>query len=201
MGNCCAKLTALLLVTGHPSFLCRFDERPLRQGSLQVGSRTNQYCQKLSGQVRCFPNIELFSYGQKWKTLTYFFSFLLSVAKDYVRLMKYGDSLYRCKQLKRAALGRMCTIVRRQKQSLEYLEQGASLQSRPECTVRVLGPFENLALKCFGFILEMTGSNYCSQHNLWEVLTGQLFEKAASTENTYRLIALLRKYTFLVFNR
>jgi len=29
-----------------------------------------------------------------------------SVAKDYVRLMKYGDSLYRCKQLKRAALGR-----------------------------------------------------------------------------------------------
>lgn len=48
----------------------------------------------------------------------------LSVAKDYVRLMKYGDSLYRCKQLKRAALGRMCTVIRRQKQSLEYLEQG-----------------------------------------------------------------------------
>lgn len=38
--------------------------------------------------------------------------------------MKYGDSLYRCKQLKRAALGRMCTILKRQKQSLEYLEQG-----------------------------------------------------------------------------
>lgn len=48
-----------------------------------------------------------------------------SVAKDYVRLMKYGDSLYRCKQLKRAALGRMCTVIKRQKQSLEYLEQGA----------------------------------------------------------------------------
>ncbi|CAM5094434.1 unnamed protein product [Eretmochelys imbricata] len=46
-----------------------------------------------------------------------------SVSKDYVRLMKYGDSLYRCKQLKRAALGRMCTIIKRQKQSLEYLEQ------------------------------------------------------------------------------
>uniref|UniRef100_A0AAR2K6B8 OBG-type G domain-containing protein n=1 Tax=Pygocentrus nattereri TaxID=42514 RepID=A0AAR2K6B8_PYGNA len=42
---------------------------------------------------------------------------------NYVRLMKYGDSLYRCKQLKRAALGRMCTILKRQKQSLEYLEQ------------------------------------------------------------------------------
>lgn len=29
-----------------------------------------------------------------------------NVAKDYVRLMKYGDSLYRCKMLKKAALGR-----------------------------------------------------------------------------------------------
>lgn len=29
-----------------------------------------------------------------------------NVAKDFVRLIKYGDSLYRCKQLKRAALGR-----------------------------------------------------------------------------------------------
>lgn len=28
------------------------------------------------------------------------------VAKDYCRLLKFGDSLYRCKQLKRAALGR-----------------------------------------------------------------------------------------------
>ena len=29
------------------------------------------------------------------------------VAKDYCRLLKFGDSLYRCKQLKRAALGRL----------------------------------------------------------------------------------------------
>ena len=28
------------------------------------------------------------------------------IGKDYVRLLKFGDSLYRCKQLKRAALGR-----------------------------------------------------------------------------------------------
>ena len=45
------------------------------------------------------------------------------VARDYVRLMKFGDSLYRCKQLKRAALGRMCTIMKRQNGSLQYLEQ------------------------------------------------------------------------------
>ena len=29
-----------------------------------------------------------------------------NVSRDYLRLMKFGDSLYRCKQLKRAALGR-----------------------------------------------------------------------------------------------
>jgi nucleolar GTP-binding protein len=45
------------------------------------------------------------------------------VAKDYVRLLKFGDSLYRCKQLKRAALGRMATIMKRQKDPLAYLEQ------------------------------------------------------------------------------
>lgn len=46
-----------------------------------------------------------------------------SVAKDYLRLLKFGDSLYRCKQLKKAALGRMATIMRRQKDPLAYLEQ------------------------------------------------------------------------------
>ena len=37
--------------------------------------------------------------------------------------MAAGDSLYRCKQLKRAALGRMCTLLKRQKASLSYLEE------------------------------------------------------------------------------
>lgn len=46
-----------------------------------------------------------------------------NVAKDYVRLLKFSDSLYRCKCLKKAALGRMCTIIKRQAQSLQYLEQ------------------------------------------------------------------------------
>ncbi|CAA0834746.1 Nucleolar GTP-binding protein 1 [Striga hermonthica] len=45
------------------------------------------------------------------------------IAKDYVRLLKYGDSLYRCKSLKVAALGRMCTVIKRIGPSLAYLEQ------------------------------------------------------------------------------
>ncbi|XP_074272738.1 nucleolar GTP-binding protein 1 [Silene latifolia] len=45
------------------------------------------------------------------------------ICKDYVKLLKYGDSLYRCKCLKVAALGRMCTVTKRIGPSLAYLEQ------------------------------------------------------------------------------
>ncbi|KAL8111891.1 nucleolar GTP-binding protein 1-like [Apium graveolens] len=45
------------------------------------------------------------------------------IAKDYVKLLKYADSLYRCKTLKVAALGRMCTVTKRIGPSLAYLEQ------------------------------------------------------------------------------
>lgn len=46
-----------------------------------------------------------------------------TIARDYVRLIKYAQSLFQCKQLKRAGLGRMATITKRLKGSLEYLEQ------------------------------------------------------------------------------
>lgn len=50
-------------------------------------------------------------------------SLIDGIARDYVRLIKYGDSLYRCKCLKRAALGRMCTLMGRHKKNLAYLEE------------------------------------------------------------------------------
>jgi nucleolar GTP-binding protein len=50
-------------------------------------------------------------------------SLIDSIARDMIRMVKYGDSLYRCKCLKRAALGRMCTVLKRQKASLAYLEE------------------------------------------------------------------------------
>jgi nucleolar GTP-binding protein len=46
-----------------------------------------------------------------------------TVSRDYVRLLKYAQSLFQCKQLKRAALGRMATICRRLKDPLLYLDQ------------------------------------------------------------------------------
>jgi nucleolar GTP-binding protein len=45
------------------------------------------------------------------------------ISRDMIRMIKYGDTLYRCKCLKRAALGRMCTILKRCKASLLYLEE------------------------------------------------------------------------------
>lgn len=50
-------------------------------------------------------------------------SLIGGISKDYLRLLKYGDSLYRCKQLKRAALGRMCTVMKKLKAALGYLEE------------------------------------------------------------------------------
>jgi nucleolar GTP-binding protein len=46
-----------------------------------------------------------------------------NMSKDYLKLVKYADSLYRCKSLKRAALGRMCTMIRKIGSSLNYLEE------------------------------------------------------------------------------
>jgi len=45
------------------------------------------------------------------------------VGKHYVKLLKHADSLYQCKSLKRAALGRMVTLLRKQAPYLAYLEQ------------------------------------------------------------------------------
>ncbi|XP_040581264.1 GTP-binding protein 4 [Lepeophtheirus salmonis] len=77
-----------------------------------------------------------------------------SVGKDYVRLLKYGDSLYRCKQLKKAALGRMATIIKRQSSSLLYLEQIRQHLSRlpsidPNTRTVILTGFPNVGKSSF----------------------------------------------------
>ncbi|KAJ2907393.1 Nucleolar GTP-binding protein 1 [Zalerion maritima] len=46
-----------------------------------------------------------------------------AISRDYVRLLKYGQSLFQCKNLKKAALGRMATITKRLKDPLLYLDQ------------------------------------------------------------------------------
>lgn len=58
----------------------------------------------------CWSDLFQLALGQ----LSHTRSLVDQLGKDYVRLLKYGDSLYRCKQLKRAALGRMCTLMKKQ---------------------------------------------------------------------------------------
>lgn len=79
---------------------------------------------------------------------------IANVAKDYIRLLKYSDSAYRAKQLKRAALGRMCTIMRRQGSSLAYLEQVRQHLSRlpsidPNTRTLLLTGFPNVGKSSF----------------------------------------------------
>ena len=76
------------------------------------------------------------------------------IARDYVRLLKFGDSLYRCKCLKRAALGRMCTLLSRQKKNLAYLEEVRQHLSRlpsidPTTRTLLIAGFPNVGKSSF----------------------------------------------------
>jgi nucleolar GTP-binding protein len=48
---------------------------------------------------------------------------IAKISKGFLRCLKHGDSLYLCKRLKEAALGCMCTVVKKISPSLSYLEQ------------------------------------------------------------------------------
>jgi len=81
-------------------------------------------------------------------------SLIDGIGRDYIRLMKYGDSLFRLKQLKRAALGRMCTLLRKQDGSLKYLEQIRQHMARlpsidPATRTIILTGFPNVGKSSF----------------------------------------------------
>jgi len=77
-----------------------------------------------------------------------------SISRDMVRMVKYGDSLYRCKCLKRAALGRMCTVLKGQKSAFTYLEEVRKHLSRlpaldPTARTLLLCGFPNVGKSSF----------------------------------------------------
>jgi len=53
-----------------------------------------------------------------------------NIGKDYARLLKFADTLYKCKTLKRAGLGRMCTAALKLKASMSFLEEVRQHMSR-----------------------------------------------------------------------
>jgi len=67
-----------------------------------------------------------------------------NITKDYTKMLKYGDSLYRCKRLKIAGLGRMATCVRKLKPSLSYLEEVRKHMGR----LPNIDPFTRTILLC-----------------------------------------------------
>lgn len=77
-----------------------------------------------------------------------------NIGRDYVRLLKYGDSLYRCKQLKRAALGRMATACKKLTSALVYLEKVRQHMSRlpsidPNARTLLITGFPNVGKSSF----------------------------------------------------
>ena len=76
------------------------------------------------------------------------------IGSDYVKLLKYGDSLYRCKQLKVAALGRMMTTLKKLGASFNYLEEVRKHLSRfpsidPTERTLILAGFPNVGKSSF----------------------------------------------------
>jgi len=85
------------------------------------------------------------------------------ISNDYLKLMKYGDSLYRCKQLKIAALGRMVTTVKKMKSSLNYLEEVRKHLGRlpsidPNSRTLILTGFPNVGKSSFMNKITYAGS-------------------------------------------
>ena len=85
------------------------------------------------------------------------------ITNDYVKLMKYADSLYRCKQLKVAALGRMATTMKKLNSSLNYLEEVRKHLGRlpsidPNTRTLILTGFPNVGKSSFMNKITYAGS-------------------------------------------
>ncbi|VWU50762.1 nucleolar GTP-binding protein 1, putative [Hepatocystis sp. ex Piliocolobus tephrosceles] len=48
---------------------------------------------------------------------------IVKICHDYIKLLKFSSSLYKCKMLKISALGRMCKVIKKLQPSLLYLEE------------------------------------------------------------------------------
>ncbi|CAH8604318.1 unnamed protein product [Schistosoma bovis] len=76
------------------------------------------------------------------------------IGRDQVKILKYAESLYQCKTLKRAALGRMCTVIKRQADNLKFLEDTRQHMSRlpsidPDTRTIILCGFPNVGKSSF----------------------------------------------------
>lgn len=125
------------LIVGHPSFLCRSHQRPLRQRPLQVGSRPSEYCKEYhhTNFSRLCPSVEV-----RWYSIQ-----MQAVEARRSRQVRLVLSL-RCP--------RMCTVLKKLNSSLCYLEEVRKHLSRlpaidPKSRTLVLCGFPNVGKSSF----------------------------------------------------
>jgi nucleolar GTP-binding protein len=134
-----------------------------------------------------------------------------SITRDYLRLMKYSDSLYRCKMLKRAALGRMVTSLKKLKSTLGYLEEVRKHLARmpsidPLTRTLIVTGFPNVGkssfvnnvtnanveVQAYPFTTQSVFVGHMYEHNVqWQVLdTPGLLDHALEERNTIEMQAI-----------
>jgi nucleolar GTP-binding protein len=134
------------------------------------------------------------------------------VGRDYLKLLKFADSLYRSKELKRAALGRMCTIVLKLGPSLAYLEQVRQHLSRlpnidPSSKTLLITGFPNVGKS--SFINKVSHANvevqpyafttkslfvghFDYEYNRWQILdTPGILDHSLEERNTIEMQAVI----------
>lgn len=105
----------------------------------------NEYVKKLSNIVSSFPHVDdihpfyndlinvLYDKSQFKAALGHLNTtqkFIRNIGNEYIRLVKYGTSLFACKQLKVAAFGKMTKYAEKLKDTLTYLEEVRQHMSR-----------------------------------------------------------------------
>jgi nucleolar GTP-binding protein len=66
------------------------------------------------------------------------------ISTNYIRLLKFGNSFYNCKHLKKVAIGRICTVIKKLSFTFLYLEKiRKQIKSIPS-----IDPYRNTILVC-----------------------------------------------------
>ena len=110
---CClvCKSAGVLLLLWLPIYCSK--EKELEWQSYRATIFFSYFISSLGFVVLIFPLLTLFLFESK---------LLNSVGSDYIKLLKFGDSLDRCVALKETALEKMAAIVLKANASLAYLE-------------------------------------------------------------------------------
>ncbi|VDM30518.1 unnamed protein product [Hydatigera taeniaeformis] len=133
------------------------------------------------------------------------------IARDQVKMLKYGESLYQCKTLKRTALGRMCTVIKRQANNLKFLEDTRQHLSRlpsinPDTRTLIVCGFPNVGkssfinkitradvdVQPFPFTTKSLFVGHTDYKNLrWQVIdTPGVLDRPLDEHNTIEMVAI-----------